>query len=49
MNIFGKEIKFYNNTFSVANPAENKLHSQDIQIPWNQDLNYNNALLDIVS
>ena len=33
----------------MANPAENKLHSQDIQIPWNQDLNYNNALLDIVS
>ena len=37
--------RFYNNTFPVANPIENKQHSQGIQIPWNRDQYPNNALL----
>ena len=40
-----KEIRFYNHNFPVANPIENKHHSQSIQIPWNRDQYSNNAPL----
>ena len=41
----GKEIRFYNDNFPVANPVESKQHSQGIQIPWNWDQYTNNAPL----
>ena len=37
-NMYWEKIKFYNNTFPVANPTENKQHIQGIQILSNWDL-----------
>lgn len=40
--------KFYKNTFSVANPNENKQHSQGIQVSSNKNLYPSNVPLDTV-
>ena len=48
-NMYSEKIKFYNKAFPVANPNENKQHSQGIQILSNRDLYPNTALLDTVS